>query len=163
MLKLHCSISLSILPSLNGEYIAIDIPSEWATWWENTLLSFGTQTFAIAMDSPFRLGIIDSEIEQCSLNNQLWFVAPRSADEEGTIHAHGLTVAQFRAARPLGPRNAAREAHFEKLKARLVAHGNKQNFDELFSNRAESTTINIGVGFAGLAIAAKSDNKDTYK
>ena len=45
---------------------------------------------------------------------------------------------------------------FEKNKARLVAHGNKQIFDELFSARAESPTVNISVVFAGLAIAAKA-------
>ena len=47
---------------------------------------------------------------------------------------------------------------FEKNKARLVGHGHKQIFDEVFSARAESPTINISIVFAGLAIAAKSND-----
>ena len=52
---------------------------------------------------------------------------------------------------------------FEKLKARLVAHGNQQIFEEIFSNRAESPTININIVFAGLAIAAKRKHKATIE
>ncbi len=45
----------------------------------------------------------------------------------------------------------------KKTKARLVGHSNQQIFDEVFSARAESPTINISIVFAGLAIAlAKS-------
>ena len=49
--------------------------------------------------------------------------------------------------------------NFEKNKGRLIAHGNQQIFDEVFSSRAESPTININIAFAGLAIAAKAGPK----
>ena len=49
--------------------------------------------------------------------------------------------------------------NFEKNKARLIAHGNQQIFDEVFSTRAESPTININIAFAGLAVAAKAGPK----
>ena len=48
---------------------------------------------------------------------------------------------------------------FEKNKARLIAHGNQQIFDEVFASRAESPTININIVFAGIAIAAKASSK----
>ena len=49
--------------------------------------------------------------------------------------------------------------NFEKNKGRLIGHGNQQIFDEVFSTRAESPTININITFAGLAIAAKAGPK----